>query len=602
MYILGISAYFHDSAACLLKDDEIIAAVQEERFTRKKNDDRFPSAAIQYCLEEGQIKLDDLAYVVFYEKPFLKFERLLETYLAFAPLGFAAFMKAMPLWLKEKIFLKKNILKQLKEIYPDCDTKKINLLFTPHHLSHAASAFYPSPFSKAVILTADGVGEWTTTSISVGETGKIQFLSEIKFPHSIGLLYSAFTYYLGFKVNVDEYKVMGLAPYGKPVYLDLIFKHLVDLKPDGSFRLDLQYFNYCTGLTMTSSIFDKLFGGPRRQPLETITQFHMDLASSIQVATERIMLQITKSIYQEFKIDNLCLAGGVALNCVVNGKILKESGFKNIWIQPAAGDAGGALGAAYAAYYQYSGNQRNNVGSGDKMQNALLGPSFKDAAIRADLLKAGLSFEELTAEKYYPVIAGHVANGMVVGYFKGRMEFGPRALGARSIIADPRNKNMQSILNQKIKFRESFRPFAPAVLEEYTSTYFDIPVPSPYMLLVAAVNPGCRVPLTDNDEQLEGLEKLGVKRSTIPAVTHVDYSARLQTVNKTSHPDFHNLINAFYEITGCPMLINTSFNRMDEPIVNTPAEAIACFIQTDMDVLVIENFIITKTNLKINAK
>ena len=592
MYILGISAYFHDSAACLLKDDEIIAAAQEERFSRIKNDDSFPLASIQYCLQQAKIELKAIDYVVFYEKPFVKFERLLETYLAFAPVGFGSFIKSMSVWLKEKLFLKKNITKQLIAIDKEWNSK--NLLFTTHHQSHAASAFYPSPFSEAVILTVDGVGEWTTTSVSTGKNNTIKFAREIKFPHSIGLLYSAFTYYLGFKVNVDEYKVMGLAPYGQPVYAELIFEHLVDLQPDGSFRLNTKYFNYCTGLTMTSARFDELFGNVRREPSATITQFHMDVASSIQTVTETMMLKITSALYQEFKIDNLCMAGGVALNCVANGRILRESGFKNVWIQPAAGDAGGALGAAYAAYYEYSGDKRDAAISGDKMQNALLGPGYTNEAIREQLLSGGVLFHELTGDEYYNTIARYIAEGKVIGYFKGRMEFGPRALGARSILADPRNTGMQSTLNQKIKFRESFRPFAPAIMEEYASDYFDIAVASPYMLLVADVKDELRLALSDADKQLIGYAQLGVKRSAIPAVTHVNYSVRVQTVNQQGHADFYRLIKAFYEITGCPCLVNTSFNRMDEPIVNTPAQALACFNNTGMDVLVLENLIITK--------
>ena len=592
MYILGISAYFHDSAACLLKDDEIIAAAQEERFSRIKNDDSFPLASIQYCLQQAKIELRAIDYVVFYEKPFVKFERLLETYLAFAPVGFGSFIKSMSVWLKEKLFLKKNITKQLIAIDKEWNSK--NLLFTTHHQSHAASAFYPSPFSEAVILTVDGVGEWTTTSVSTGKNNTIKFAREIKFPHSIGLLYSAFTYYLGFKVNVDEYKVMGLAPYGQPVYAELIFEHLVDLQPDGSFRLNMKYFNYCTGLTMTSARFDELFGNVRREPSATITQFHMDVASSIQTVTETMMLKITSALYQEFKIDNLCMAGGVALNCVANGRILRESGFKNVWIQPAAGDAGGALGAAYAAYYEYSGDKRDAAISGDKMQNALLGPGYTNEAIREQLLSGGVLFDELTGDEYYNTIARYIAEGKVIGYFKGRMEFGPRALGARSILADPRNTGMQSTLNQKIKFRESFRPFAPAIMEEYASDYFDIAIASPYMLLVADVKDELRLALSDADKQLIGYAQLGVKRSAIPAVTHVNYSARVQTVNQQGHADFYRLIKAFYEITGCPCLVNTSFNRMDEPIVNTPAQALACFNNTGMDVLVLENLIIKK--------
>jgi carbamoyltransferase len=595
MYILGISAFFHDSAACLLKDDEIIAAAQEERFTRKKNEDRFPMSAILYCLAYAQIQLNEVKYVVFYEKPFLKFERILETHLAFAPYGFVSFVKSMPIWLKDKFFMKNKILAELNKIDSNWNHRAGDLLFTTHHQSHAASAFYPSPFYEAIIITADGVGEWTTTSLSIGRGNTIQFAREIMFPHSIGLLYSAFTYYLGFKVNCDEYKVMGLAPYGESIYKELIFKYLVDLKPDGSFKLDMKYFNYCTGLTMISSQFEDLFGKPRRKPGESITQFYMDIACSIQEVTERIMLTLLSSVYKEYGIDNLCMAGGVALNCVVNSKIVKESGFKNVWIQPAAGDAGGALGAAYAAYYQYLGNTRNQEGLTDKMKNALLGPSYEKEEIKGVLLKAGLSFTEPGTENYYHAIAGYIAEGKVVGYFKGRMEFGPRALGARSILADPRSTSMQSTLNQKIKFRESFRPFAPAILEEYASEYFEIDRRSPYMLLVADVRQEFRIPLTPNDQQLRGFEKLKAKRSVIPAVTHVNYSARLQTVNKDSHPDFYNLVNAFYEITNCPLLINTSFNRMDEPIVNTPLEAINCFKQTDMDVLVIEDFIIRKT-------
>ncbi|SDS47016.1 carbamoyltransferase [Mucilaginibacter mallensis] len=592
MYILGISAYFHDSAACLLKDDHIIAAVQEERFTRKKNDDSFPEQSIKYCLREAGITLKDVGYVVFYEKPFLKFERLLETYFAFAPDGFVSFLKAMPVWITEKLFLKRNLRKALKNIDAEWNNE---LLFTTHHQSHAASAFYPSPFNDAVILTADGVGEWSTTSVAIGNKNDIKFVKEIRFPSSIGLLYSAFTYYLGFKVNVDEYKVMGLAPYGKPVYVDVILNNLIDLKDDGSFWLDMQYFNYCTGLTMTSSRFHELFGSKPRVQQQEITQFHMDIACSIQAVAEQVMLKIATALYKEYKLENLCMAGGVALNCVANGRILKESGFKNIWIQPAAGDAGGALGAAYAVYYQYLGNSRDETAH-DKMQNALLGPHYNTADIKQQLISNGIAFKEPAPDDYYKTIARYIADGKVVGYFKGRMEFGPRALGARSIIADPRNADMQSILNQKIKFRESFRPFAPAILEEYAADFFETDVPSPYMLVVADVKPNCRLPLSNQDEQRSGFEKLKIVRSVIPAVTHVNNSARLQTVNKTLHPDFYNLINAFYELTNYPLLINTSFNRMDEPIVNTPVEALACFNQTGMDVLVLEDLIITKSS------
>jgi carbamoyltransferase len=594
MYILGISAYFHDSAACLLKDDHILAAAQEERFTRKKNDERFPQNAIKYCLQEAGITLSQIDHIVFYEKPFLKFERLLETYLAFAPSGFISFMKAIPVWLKDKLFLKNNIVKQLKAIDDRWDVKKTGLLFTSHHQSHAASAFYPSPFNKAVILTADGVGEWTTTSVATGTGNKIEQIKEISFPHSIGLLYSVFTYYLGFKVNCDEYKVMGLAPYGKPVYVDLIFKHLVDLKADGSFRLDQRYFNYCTGLTMTASRFDKLFGHPARKSAEAVTQFHMDVACSIQAVAERIMLTLTTTLYKEYQVDDLCMAGGVALNCVINGKILKQSGFKRLWVQPAAGDAGGALGAAYAVFYEHLGIKRDDTEGADKMQNALLGPSFSADEVRKCLTDNNLRFKELDISYLHEKIAACINEGKVVGYFKGRSEFGPRALGARSILADPRKEDIQSVLNQKIKFRESFRPFAPAVLEEYASAYFDLDVSSPYMLLVSTIKPELRI-ASVTDEIFSGFDLLRIRRSSIPAVTHVDYSARIQTVNHKSHPDFYDLIKAFYDLTGCPCVVNTSFNRMDEPIVNTPQQAIDCFMQTGMDVLVIGSYLTEKT-------
>jgi carbamoyltransferase len=594
MYTLGISAYFHDSAACLLKDDHIVAAVQEERFSRKKNDESFPLNSILYCLREAKITLSQVDHIVFYEKPFLKFERLLETYLAFAPAGFISFIKAMPVWLKDKLFLKKTLIKQLKSIDSNWNPKTNKLLFTTHHQSHAASAFYPSPFTKAVILTADGVGEWTTTSVAIGTNNQIEKVKEINFPHSIGLLYSAFTYYLGFKVNCDEYKVMGLAPYGEPLYTDMIFKHLVDLKEDGSFRLHMQYFNYCTGLTMTSSRFNQLFGQPPRQAGAGISQFHMDMASSIQAATEKIMLTLTSALYQEYQIDDLCMAGGVALNCVVNGKILKQSGFKRIWIQPAAGDAGGALGAAYAVYYGYSQDARKDTGGSDKMQNSLLGPSFSNDEIRKYLIENDISFEELSTEKLNEKVAACLADGKVVGYFRGRMEFGPRALGARSILADPRNAAMQSVLNQKIKFRESFRPFAPAVLEEHAAEYFKLDATSPYMLLVTSVKQELRAATNEGENKFKGFDKLKIRRSVIPAVTHIDYTARLQTVNSEGNSGFYSLLQAFYQLTDCPCLVNTSFNRMDEPIVNTPLEALACFMQTGMDILVLEDFLVKK--------
>jgi len=592
MYILGISAYYHDSAACLLKDGEIIAAAQEERFTRIKNNAAFPQKSIEYCLEYAGITLSQVDHIAYYEKPFLKFERLLETHVAFAPKGIRSFLKAMPLWLKEKLAFKKMLIKALTAIDPNWKYTGSNLLFTTHHQSHAASAFYPSPFSEAIILTMDGVGEWETASISRGEGNEIIKISHINFPHSLGLLYSAFTYYLGFKVNCDEYKVMGLAPYGKPIYTDVILKELIDVKPDGSFRLNMDYFEYATGLTMTGKRFSQLFQNSPRQPGSDLSAFHMDMAASIQQVTEQVMLKITTSLYQQYKVDNLCLAGGVALNCVANGKILKQSGFKNSWIQPAAGDAGGALGAALSVHYEYLKQERKADNTTDQMQNALLGPAYTSAQVKHELEKSGLAFEELPEEKLYPVIAQEIASGKVIGYFKGRMEFGPRALGARSILADARNPDMQSVLNLKIKFRESFRPFAPAVLEEHAAEYFDLDAPSPYMLLVSGVKPAKRLPV--GDETAQGFDKFKQTRSTIPAVTHVDYSARLQTVNQQQHPDLYNLINAFYKLTGCPMVINTSFNRMDEPIVCTPADAIACFLNTGIDVLVMEGFVVRK--------
>jgi carbamoyltransferase len=590
MYILGISAYYHDSAACLVQDGNILSAAQEERFTRIKNDAAFPEKSINYCLQQAGINLNQVDHIVYYEKPFLKFERLLETHLAFAPFSVRSFLKAMPLWLKEKLYFKKMLTKALQQIEPEWKNNGNNLLFTEHHQSHAASAFYPSPFAKAVILTVDGVGEWATTSVSKGDGNTIQNISNINFPHSVGLLYSAFTYYLGFKVNCDEYKVMGLAPYGKPVYTDLILKELIDVKEDGSFRLNMKYFNYATGLTMTGAKFDQLFKNPRREPNAELAEFHMDIAASIQQATEYVMLKLTTSLHQQYQEDNLCLAGGVALNCVANGKILKQSGFKNIWIQPAAGDAGGALGAALAVYYEHL-KQDRVVLPQDSMRNALLGPEYSQNEIKQALAKNGLQFEQLADDDLHTAIAQEIASGKVIGYFKGRMEFGPRALGARSIIADPRNVTMQSVLNKKIKFRESFRPFAPAVLEECADEYFDLGAASPYMLLVGKVREEKRKVVADESDSLK---KINQERSIIPAVTHLDYSARLQTVNPGQHPDFYNLINAFYQLTGCPMVINTSFNRMDEPIVCTPEDAILCFLNTEIDVLVVGDFVVRK--------
>lgn len=592
MYILGISAYYHDSAACLIRDGNILSAVQEERFTRIKNDAAFPEKSIKYCLQQADITLSQVDCIVYYEKPFLKFERLLETHLAFAPFGVRSFLKAMPLWLKEKLYFKKMLTKGLQQIDPGWKSVNSNLLFTEHHQSHAASAFYPSPFEKAIILTVDGVGEWATTSVSKGDGNTIQNISNINFPHSIGLLYSAFTYYLGFKVNCDEYKVMGLAPYGKPIYTDLILKELIDVREDGSFRLSMNYFTYATSLTMTGNKFDQLFKNPPREPKAELTAFHMDIAASIQQATEYVMLKLTTILYQQYKEDNLCLAGGVALNCVANGKILNRSGFKNIWIQPAAGDAGGALGAALAAYYEHLKQQRIAERDKDNMQMALLGPEYDDTEIRQALNKHNLKFEELPDGELYKAIAHEIAAGKVIGRFKGRMEFGPRALGARSIIADPRNSAMQSVLNNKIKFRESFRPFAPAVLEQYADEYFDLGAASPYMLLVGKVREEKRK--TPTEDQQDSLKKINQERSVVPAITHLDYSSRLQTVNQNQHPDFYKLIDAFYQLTGCPMVINTSFNRMDEPIVCTPEDAILCFLNTEIDILAIGDFLVRK--------
>ena len=594
IYILGISAYYHDSAACLISDGLIVAAVQEERFTRIKNDAAFPENSIKYCLEYAKINLCEINHIVYYEKPFLKFERLLETHLAFAPFGVKAFLRSMPVWLKEKLYFKRMLIRALQVIDTCWKVHDDNLLFAGHHQSHAASAFYPSPFQKAVILTADGVGEWETTSVSLGEGNSIKPVCHINFPHSIGLLYSAFTYYLGFKVNCDEYKVMGLAPYGKPMYSDLILMELIDLKADGSFRLNMKYFNYATGMTMTGGKFEQLFSNKRRLPEEKLLPFHMDMAASIQKVTEDVLLKLTTSLHQKYGWDNLCLAGGVALNCVANGKILKQSGFKNIWIQPAAGDAGGALGAALAVYHQHLNQARIGDELTDGMRNSFCGPSYNDKDIEKALTNHNLTFVHLPDNSFYYEVATEIAHGKVVGYFRGRMEYGPRALGGRSILADPRSPEMQTILNQKIKFRESFRPFAPAVLEEDAEKYFDLGAPSPYMLLVAQVREEKRINGAHKIDNSNPFAQLNQPRSVIPAVTHVDYSARLQTVNALQHPDFHKLITAFKNLTRCPMLINTSFNRMDEPIVCTPSDAIKCFLNTGMDVLAIENFIVRK--------
>lgn len=597
MYILGISAFYHDSAACILKDDEIMAAAQEERFSRVKNDSSFPAKAIQYCLEYCHVQLSSIDYIVFYEKPFLKFERLLETYVAFAPRGIQSYLKAIPLWIRGKLFMKNEIIKELKEIDPHWHYHKETLLFTEHHQAHAASAFYPSPFNEALILTMDGVGERTTTSVSKGSHNTIEILKEIHFPHSIGLLYSAFTYYLGFKVNSDEYKVMGLAPYGKPLYKEVIYGHLIEVKPDGSFKLNMAYFNYCTGLTMTNKRFNRLFGALPRQPDEEISSFHMDIACSIQEVTEEIVLKIAQHVYREYHSKNLCLAGGVALNCVVNGRLLLESGFENIWIQPAAGDAGGALGAAYAVYYDYLKNKRIVSRTGkDSMKKALLGPLFTSSQIKAALAEYNMSYHEIADGLFLDELAKLIASGKVIGWFNGRMEFGPRALGSRSIIADPRSESMKSLVNKKIKFREAFRPFAPAVMEEHAHEYFDLKVSSPYMLITALVSRRQQLGDENNSESQHGFHRLKQKFSTISAVTHINNSARVQTVSN-AEADFYQLIKSFHRITGCPMVINTSFNVMNEPIVCTPEDAIRCFLNSGLDVLAFRNIIVYKSEI-----
>ncbi len=640
MNILGISAYYHDSAAALIRDGEIIAAAQEERFSRKKHDARFPKNAIAYCLKEAKIDLQQLDRIVFYDKPLVKFERLLETYLAYAPQGFRSFLTAMPIWLKEKLYLKTMLKRELAEM-ANCKTSKLkpSLLFTEHHQSHAASAFFPSPFQKAAVLCLDGVGEWATTSVWLGDGNQLTPQWEIDFPHSLGLLYSAFTYYTGFKVNSGEYKLMGLAPYGEPKYVDKILNYLIDLKDDGTFRLNMDYFNYTVGLTMTNKKFDELFEGPPRQGEGKLTQREMDIAASIQVVTEEVVLRLCRTVKQELNVDYLCLAGGVALNCVANGRILREGIFKDIWIQPAAGDAGGALGAALAIWYQYCESARdvsdelpaaNNLKElrtsvvttneeertsvvtasqavatvaksvahltcRDKMRGSYLGPRFTDAEILEYLDAVKASYHRLEDAELMPQLAEILEQGNVVGWFQGRMEFGPRALGGRSIIGDPRNAKMQSVMNLKIKYRESFRPFAPSILAERVADYFEIDHSSPYMLLVAPVKASLRIPMTAEQEQLFGIEKLNIPRSEIPSVTHVDYSARIQTVHKETNPRYYDLISHFEERSGCPILVNTSFNVRGEPIVCTPEDAYRCFMRTEMDYLVLENFLIPKS-------
>jgi len=639
MNILGISAYYHDSAAALIRDGEIIAAAQEERFSRKKHDARFPKNAIAYCLKEAKIDLRELDRIVFYDKPLVKFERLLETYLAYAPQGFRSFLAAMPIWLKEKLYLKTMLKRDLAAI-ANCKTNKLpSLLFTEHHQSHAASAFFPSPFQKAAVLCLDGVGEWATTSVWLGDGNQLTPQWEIDFPHSLGLLYSAFTYYTGFKVNSGEYKLMGLAPYGEPKYVDKILNYLIDLKDDGTFRLNMDYFNYTVGLTMTNKKFDQLFEGPPRQAEGKLTQREMDIAASIQVVTEEVVLRLCRTVKKELDVDYLCLAGGVALNCVANGRILREGIFKDIWIQPAAGDAGGALGAALAIWYQYCEQTRTvpdarpltndlkeqrtsaittneeertevltanqavatvaksvaHLTCHDQMRGSYLGPRFTDAEILEYLDAVQASYHRLDDAELMPQLAEILEQGNVVGWFQGRMEFGPRALGGRSIVGDPRSAKMQSVMNLKIKYRESFRPFAPSILAERVADYFEIDHSSPYMLLVAPVKASLRIPMTAEQEQLFGIEKLNIPRSEIPAVTHVDYSARIQTVHKETNPRYYDLISHFEKRSGCSVLVNTSFNVRGEPIVCTPEDAYRCFMRTEMDYLVLENYLLPKS-------
>ncbi|MEA5541518.1 carbamoyltransferase [Limnoraphis robusta Tam1] len=629
MHILGISAYYHDSAAALVRDGEIIAAAQEERFSRKKHDARFPEHAIRYCLQQANITLLDVDHIVFYDKPLVKFERLLETYLSYAPNGFRSFMTAMPVWLKEKLYLKTVLKKEFSKLLGVKHAKLPKLMFSEHHQSHAASAYFPSPFERAAVLCLDGVGEWATTTVWLGEGNSLTPQWEIDFPHSLGLLYSAFTYYTGFKVNSGEYKLMGLAPYGEPIYVDKILTHLIDLKDDGTFRLNMDYFNYTVGLTMTNKKFDQLFEGPPRKPESKLTQREMDIAASIQVVTEEVVLRLSRTVQKELNVDYLCMAGGVALNCVANGRILREGPFKEIWIQPAAGDAGGALGAALAVWYQYHNQPRTvesekvfaEVGatvetpsvqnSGiatlqpklktvsapkDQMKGSYLGPKFSDEDIQLYLDSIKAVYRRLDDAELMPRLAEILDDGNVIGWFQGRMEFGPRALGGRSIIGDPRNSKMQSVMNLKIKYRESFRPFAPSVLAERVSDYFEMNCPSPYMLLVAPIQENLRISMTAEQQQLFGIDKLNIPRSEIPAITHVDYSARVQTVHKDTNPRYHNLISHFEKRTGCGVIVNTSFNVRGEPIVCTPEDAYRCFMRTEMDYLVLENYLLAKSD------
>ena len=590
--ILGVSAFYHDSAAALVVDGEIVAAAQEERFTRKKHDPSYPTNAINYCLTEAGLLLEQVDYIAFYDKPFLKFERLLETYVAFAPKGLQSFRMAMPVWLREKLFLKDMLVKEIKKADKNFDNNK--LMFGEHHFSHAASAFYASPFEEAVVLTLDGVGEWATTTVAIGKGSKLDIVKEIHFPHSLGLLYSAFTYYTGFRVNSGEYKVMGLAPYGEPKYKDLILDKLVDLKEDGSFRLDQSYFNYATGLTMVNQKFADLFGEPVRKPdTDKLTQFHMDIAASVQAVTEEVVLTMTRALANEYNIPNLCMAGGVALNCVANGKILRDKAFKDIWIQPASGDAGGALGGALAVWHKELNNPRV-VNPNDAMQGSYLGPAYKQDAIEKELSACGAKFDSVTENEMIEQTAQALADGKAIGWFQGRMEFGPRSLGGRSILGDPRSEKMQKTLNLKVKYRESFRPFAPSVLREDVSDWFEADYDSPYMLLVDDVKKDKRIEMTKEEVSLFGIDKLNIKRSSIPAVTHVDYSARIQTVHKETNPKYHALITKFKEKTDCSVVVNTSFNVRGEPIVCTPEDAFRCFMGTELDLLVVGNCVLRK--------
>jgi len=593
-YILGLAAYYHDSAAALVCDGEVVAAAQEERFTRKKHDPAFPANAVKYCLQEAGINHSDIDHVVFYDKPLLKFERLLETYLSYTPNGFRSFLVAIPIWLKDKLFLKKTLKRELSAVFDTTEKELPSLLFTEHHQSHAASAFFPSPYEKAAVMCLDGVGEWATTSMWLGDGNKLTPQWEIDFPHSLGLLYSAFTYYTGFRVNSGEYKLMGLAPYGEPKYVDLILNNLLDLKEDGTFRLNMKYFNYATGLTMTNKKFADLFGAPARQPESELTQKEMDIARSIQWVTEEIVLRLGRSVHKETGMDYLCLAGGVALNCVSNGRLLREGPFKEIWIQPAAGDAGGAVGAALSVYHEYMEKPRT-LQRPDATKGSYLGPKFSNQQIRTYLDKVGAEYTELEDNALMPKLAEVMEGEQVVGWFQGRMEFGPRSLGARSIIGDARSTKMQTVMNLKIKYRESFRPFAPVVKFDKVSEWFDHKGPSPYMLIVAPVNKNKRSQMTDEQDKLFGIDKLNIPRSQIPAVTHVDYSARVQTVHPETNPRFYHLLDEFEKRTECPVLVNTSFNVRGEPIVNTPEDAYRCFMRTEMDYLVMENILINKT-------